>query len=122
MLSTEALLKIGKELGLPVSRVETAVRLLESGATVPFVARYRKDATGNLDELQIRDIDFLRMHYRALADRRTAVLAAIEKQGKLSDALKSAIEACFDKNELDDLYLPYKPRRRTRAGTADERG
>jgi len=85
MFSSEVLLKVSKEVGAPVSRVETTLKLLEEGATVPFIARYRKEATGNLDEVKIRDIDEKRHYYKDLEDRRNTILGSIEKQGKLTE-------------------------------------
>ena len=122
MLTTEALLRISKEVGAPVSRVETTVSLLETGATVPFIARYRKEATGNLDEVKIRDIEERREYYVALEERRKTVLATIQGQGKLTEELKQRILACFVRNELEDIYLPYKPKRKTKAAAAIEKG
>src|SRR2546426_6449222 len=122
MLSPEVLLRISKEVGAPVARVETAIKLLEDGGTVPFIARYRKEATGNLDEVKIRDIDDRRHYYTDLEARRATVLSSIEKQGKLTDDLKAKILACYSKHELEDLYLPYKPKRKTKASVALERG
>ena len=122
MFNSEILLRISKEAGAPVSRVETTIKLLEDGATVPFIARYRKEATGNLDEVKIRDIDEARQYYGDLEARRATVLASVEKQGKLSDELRSRITATYNKNELEDLYLPYKPKRKTKASVALERG
>jgi protein Tex len=122
MLATEALLRISKEVGAPLARVETTISLLEGGATVPFIARYRKEATGNLDEVRIRDIDECRAYYGALEARRQTVLTSIEKQGKLTDDLKQIILTCFSKNELEDLYLPFKPKRKTKSNAALERG
>jgi protein Tex len=122
MLTTEALLRISKEVGAPVSRVETTVSLLESGATVPFIARYRKEATGNLDEVKVRDIDEQRAYYEGLEERRKTVLGTIEGQGKLTEELKQRILSCFVRNELEDIYLPFKPKRRTKAAAALEKG
>ena len=122
MFNPEVLLRISKEVGAPVSRVETTLKLLEEGATVPFIARYRKEATGNLDEVKIRDIDEKRHYYKDLEDRRNTILASIEKQGQLTDELKARILASYSKNELEDLYLPYKPKRKTKASVALERG
>jgi uncharacterized protein len=122
MANSEILLRISKEVGAPVSRVETTIKLLEEGATVPFIARYRKEATGNLDEVKIRDIDEGRLYYKDLEARRATVLGSIEKQGKLTDELKARIEATYSKSELEDLYLPYKPKRKTKAAVALERG
>jgi uncharacterized protein len=122
MLSNEVLIRISKEAGAPVARVEAAIRLLEEGGTVPFIARYRKEATGNLDEVKIRDIDERRAYYTDLDQRRTRVLASIEKQGKLTGDLKQQILACYSKGELEDLYLPYRPKKKTKASLAIERG
>src|SRR5437867_728554 len=122
MFNPEILLRISKEVGAPVSRVETTIKLFEDGGTVPFIARYRKEATGNLDEVKIRDIDDRRHYYTDLEARRATVLASIEKQGKLTDELKASILATYNKNELEDLYLPYKPKRKTKASVAMERG
>ena len=118
MLTTETLFRISKEVGTSVSRVEATVSLLEGGATVPFIARYRKEATGNLDEVKIQDIDECRLYYTGLDQRRQAILTSIEKQGKLTEELKQKILTCFSKGELEDLYLPFKPKRRTKAGEA----
>ena len=122
MFNSEILLKISKEVGAPVSRVEITIKLLEEGATIPFIARYRKEATGNLDEVKIRHIDARRQYYADLESRRATVLSSIEKQGKLADDLKAKILACYNKNELEDLYLPFKPKRKTKASLALERG
>src|SRR5581483_11633464 len=122
MFSPEVLLIISKEVGAPVARVEAAIKLFEDGATIPFIARYRKEVTGNLDEVKIRDIDIRRQYYTDLETRRATILNSIEKQGKLSDDLKARILGCYSKSELEDLYLPYKPKRKTKAAVAIERG
>ena len=122
MFSPELRLRISKEVGAQVARVEATLKLLDEGATVPFIARYRKEATGNLDDVKIRDIDDLRQYYAELEARRTTILNSIEKQEKLTDELRSKILACFSKSELEDLYLPYKPKRKTKAAIAIERG
>src|SRR5438445_1871693 len=122
MFSPEILLRIHKEVGAPVARVESTIKLFDDGATVPFIARYRKEATGNLDEVKIRDIESRRQYYSDLQARRATILNSIEKQGKLSDDLKARIVACYSKSELEDLYLPYKPKRKTKAAVAIERG
>jgi uncharacterized protein len=98
------------------------VRLLAEGATVPFIARYRKEATGGLDEVQIRAVEERRAYLIELDERRRVVVAEIDKQGKLTEALLGRIRACTSKADLEDLYLPYKPKRRTRAIIARERG
>ncbi len=96
--------------------------LLDEGGTVPFIARYRKESTGNLDEVQIQRIQEKVEYFRELEDRRETILRSIEEQGKLTPELKAKIEAALEKNELEDLYLPYKPKRRTKASIAREQG
>lgn len=114
--------RIADELGVPERHVDAAVGLLDGGATVPFVARYRKEATGGLDDAQLRTLQE-RLHYlRELEERRTAILNSIREQGKLDDALKAQIMAVDSKARLEDLYLPYKPKRRTKAQIAREAG
>ena len=113
---------IAFELGVKPQQVAAAVRLLDEGATVPFIARYRKEATGNLDDTQLRTLEERLLYLRELEERRAAVLASIDEQGKLTDELRTAIEAATTKQVLEDLYLPYKPKRRTRAQIAREAG
>ena len=113
---------LAAELNLPASSVRSVVSLLLEGGTVPFIARYRKEATGGLDEVQIRAIEERKAYLTELDTRRKSVIAEIEKQGKLTDALRAKINGCDTKAELEDLYLPYKPKRRTRATIAEERG
>ncbi|MBI4471111.1 MAG: helix-hairpin-helix domain-containing protein [Acidobacteria bacterium] len=122
MLNAEVLQRISKEVGATVPRVEATIQLLEGGATVPFIARYRKEATGNLDEVKIRDIEIRRQYYKDLEERRKTVLASIDKQGKLTEELKAQILASHTKHELEDVYLPFKPKRKTKASVAVERG
>jgi protein Tex len=121
-LPSEVLLHIAQTLNLPLAGVRAVVELLDDGGTVPFIARYRKEATGKLDEIQIRAIEEKLAYVRDLEDRRQTVLASIAEQGNLTDELKARIEATLDKNELEDLYLPYKPKRRTKATIAREKG
>jgi uncharacterized protein len=111
-----------RELGLPAGGVRAVVALLAEGSTVPFIARYRKEATGGLDEVAIRSIDERRTYLLELEARRASVLAEIRSQGKLTPALEAKLKAAPTKAELEDLYLPYKPKRRTRAVIAKERG
>ncbi len=113
---------IATELRLPPAGVASVVRLLADGATVPFIARYRKEATGNLDEVQIRAVEERHEYLLQLDARRRVVLAEIHSQGRLTDALAETIRACRSKADLEDLYLPFKPKRRTRAMIARERG
>ena len=121
-LSPEFLLHIAQTLNVPLRGLVAVVELLDGGGTVPFIARYRKEATGNLDEVQILAIQENLAYFRELADRRETILASIAEQGKLTDELKARIEATLDKSELEDLYLPYKPKRRTKATIAREKG
>ena len=113
---------IAQELGVKPPQVAAAVALLDEGATVPFIARYRKEATGNLDDTQLRSLEERLAYLRELEERRTAILASIDEQGKLTPQLKAAIEAAATKQTLEDLYLPYKPKRRTKAQIAREAG
>ncbi len=113
---------IAAELSLPIHGVAAVVKLLGEGSTVPFIARYRKEATGELDEVQIRNIEERRAYLLELDDRRRTILESIASQGKLTPELQAKIMACQTKAALEDLYLPYKPKRRTRATIAKERG
>lgn len=113
---------IAKELTVGGPQVAAAVALLDEGATVPFIARYRKEATGNLDDTQLRTLEERLRYLRELEERRAAVLASIEEQGKLTDSLRTTIEAATTKQAVEDLYLPFKPKRRTRAQIAREAG
>jgi uncharacterized protein len=121
-LPTAVLIHIAKLLAVPLKGMLAVIELLDGGATVPFIARYRKEATGNLDEVQIRDIQEKLEYFRELEDRRETVLASIAEQGKLTPELKAKIEATLEKTELEDLYLPYKPKRRTKASMARDKG
>src|SRR5215470_6985841 len=121
-LSPKILLHIAQTLNLPMRGLIAVIELLSEGGTVPFIARYRKEATGNLDEVQIRDIEEKLAYFRELEDRCATVLTSIADQGKLTDELRERIEALVDKSELEDLYLPYKPKRRTKATIAREKG
>ncbi len=114
--------RIADELGVRLAQVEAAVRLLDEGATVPFIARYRKEVTGGLDDTQLRNLEERLGYLRELEERRTTVLASIEEQGKLTDELRAAILAAETKTRLEDLYRPYMPKRRTKAQIAREAG
>ena len=115
-------LQIAAELGVRPPQVQTAIDLLDGGATVPFIARYRKEATGGLDDAQLRELQMRLGYLRELHERRAAILKSIEEQGKLTPDLRAAIEAAPTKQEREDLYLPYKPKRRTKAQIAREFG
>ena len=114
--------RVAQELSLPLPGVRAVAKLLAEGASVPFIARYRKEQTVGLDEVQIRAVEEKRAYYTEVHERRTAILAEIEKQGKLTPALRAQIEGCWVKATLEDLYLPYKPKRRTRAMIAKGAG
>jgi protein Tex len=114
--------QIAREIKVREEQVKAAVELLDGGATVPFVARYRKEATGGLDDVQLRELDARLAYLRELVERREAVIKSIEEQGKLTPELRAAIEAAATKQEVEDLYLPYKPRRRTKGQIAREAG
>lgn len=114
--------RIAEELGVRECQVRSAVELLDGGATVPFIARYRKEATGTLDDAQLRTLEERLRYLRELDERRAAILESVESQGKLDDALKAQILAADSKARLEDIYLPFKPKRRTKAQIAREAG
>jgi len=114
--------QIAQEIRVREQQVEATVALLDGGATVPFIARYRKEATGGLDDIQLRELEARLAYLRELTERRSAVLKSIEEQGKLTPELRAAIEAAPTKQELEDLYLPFKPKRRTKGQIAREAG
>ena len=116
------MVRIAAEVGVGASQVVAVARLLNDGNTVPFIARYRKEAHGNLDEVQILKIQERVAYYAELEDRRATILKSIEEQGKLTDELREKIEKCMVKSALEDLYQPYRPKRRTRAMVAREKG
>ena len=113
---------IAGELKVGAHQIAAAVALLNEGATVPFIARYRKEATNNLDDTQLRNLEERLLYLRELEERRATVVASIEEQGKLTDELRSAIAGATTKQALEDIYLPYKPKRRTKAQIAREAG
>lgn len=113
---------IAQELSIHLSQVNNALELFAEGATVPFIARYRKERTDSLNEIQLRDISDRFTYLTELEARKVAILESISSQGKLTEELQAKIESCLQKNELEDLYLPYKPKRRTRAMIAREKG
>ena len=113
---------IAAELKLPIHRIENTLKLLTGGATIPFISRYRKEATGGLDEVQISDIHTRYEKLCELAKRKETILFTIEEQGKLTDELRRRIADCWDSTELEDIYLPYKPKRKTRAEAARQKG
>jgi uncharacterized protein len=121
-LNTPVLLHISQQLNVSLKALISTMSLLDGGGTVPFIARYRKEATGNLDEVQIQRIQEKLEYFRELEDRRETILRSIAEQGRLTPELKTKIEAALEKNELEDLYLPYKPKRRTKASIAREQG
>lgn len=114
--------RISKTLNLPERGVENTLQLLSSGCTIPFISRYRKELTGGLDEVQIADISKQYVRLNDIAKRKETIVKTIEEQGKLTPELSKRIDECWDAAELEDIYLPYKPKRRTRAQVARERG
>ena len=114
--------QLAEELSLSTSQVQNALELFAEGATIPFIARYRKERTGSLNEIQLRDLSERFTYLSELEERKATILEAIASLGKLTDDLKAKIESCLQKNELEDLYLPYRPKRRTRATIAREKG
>ncbi len=121
-MASSLVLTVARELALPVASVERTLELFGEGNTLPFIARYRKEVTGGLDEVQLRDVRDRAQYLGELEERRAAVLKSIDEQGKLDDKLKASILGATTKQALEDLYLPYKPKRRTRATIARERG
>jgi uncharacterized protein len=113
---------VAQEISATTQQVVAAIALLDQGATVPFISRYRKEATGGLDDAQLRKLQERLIYLRELAERRSAILSSIEEQGKLTPALRASIEAADTKQRLEDLYLPYKQKRRTKAQIAHEAG
>ncbi|MFD5414148.1 Tex-like N-terminal domain-containing protein, partial [Streptomyces nojiriensis] len=114
--------RIAEELGVRERQVKAAVELLDGGSTVPFIARYRKEATEMLDDAQLRTLEERLRYLRELEDRRAAVLDSVREQGKLTDELAARIAAADTKARLEDIYLPFKPKRRTKAQIAREAG
>jgi len=120
MISIEQ--RIAEELSISIAQISATVGLLDEGATVPFIARYRKEVTGSLDDTQLRQLEERLGYLRELEDRRAAIIKSIDEQDKLSPALKTALDKATTKMELEDLYLPYKPKRRTKGQIAIEAG
>lgn len=114
--------RIAEELGVRERQVKAAVELLDGGSTVPFIARYRKEATEMLDDAQLRTLEERLRYLRELEDRRTAILDSVREQGKLDEALEAQIRGADTKARLEDIYLPFKPKRRTKAQIAREAG
>src|SRR3954464_5525066 len=114
--------RIAQELAVRIPQVTAAVALLDEKSTVPFIARYRKEATGGLDDVQLRALEERLVYLRELEERRAAIIKSITEQGKLTAELKTSIDAADTKQRLEDLYLPYKPKRRTKAMIAREAG
>lgn len=121
-VSERVIKQISSELSISKIQISNTIGLLQSGNTVPFISRYRKEVTGSLDETKVYDIQKLYKYYSELEERKQEVIKSIEEQGKLTDELKEKIESCLSKVELEDIYLPYKPKRRTKATIAIEAG
>ena len=121
-MATQLSTLISQELNIPINQVAGTVNLLDDGATIPFISRYRKEQTGNLDDFSIQSIDQRLRYYRELEKRRATILKTIEAQDKLTPELADRINNCWDANTLEDIYLPYKPKRKTRAEAARQLG
>ncbi|HEY9890094.1 MAG TPA: Tex family protein [Candidatus Obscuribacterales bacterium] len=119
---TDLIQRLAQELAVPARHLEAALALLQEGATVPFIARYRKERTGGMDEVQLRSLQERHQYLTELAERKQTILKSIAEQGKLTADLQAKIAACDQKTDLEDLYLPYRPKRRTRATLAKEKG
>lgn len=113
---------ISRELTLSEHGIENTLMLLDEGCTIPFISRYRKERTGGLDEVQIAAISDMSEKLKETTKRKETIIKTIEEQGKLTEELKSRIEKCWSSSELEDIYLPYKPKRRTKAQIARELG
>ena len=122
MSSPQIVTTVARELSLSPHQVASTLGLFADGNTLPFIARYRKEATGGLNEVQLRDLRDRAQYLGELDERRAAIIKSITEQGKLGDALRAAIDKAETKQALEDLYLPYRPKRRTRATIARERG
>ena len=120
--NNRVVLTLSNEIHASCTQVEAAVNLLDGGATVPFIARYRKEVTGGLDDSQLRLLQERLVYLREMEDRRATVIQSIDQQGKLTDELREALIQADTKQRIEDLYLPYKPKRRTRAQIAKEAG
>ena len=114
--------RIVQEVGLPESSVAATLALLEAGAAAPFIVRYRKEATGGLNEANVRAIQDRMIYYRELEERRAALAKALSEQGKLTPELRRRIEGCWEKADIEDLHHIFRPKRRTRASEAIEKG
>ncbi|MBV8467012.1 MAG: RNA-binding transcriptional accessory protein, partial [Burkholderiales bacterium] len=114
--------RLAEELAVRPTQIEAAVALLDEGATVPFIARYRKEVTGGLDDTQLRNLEERLRYLRELEERRAAVIESVREQGKLTPELEVELQTADNKQRLEDLYLPYKPKRRTKAQIAREAG
>ncbi len=114
--------RIAEDINAKITQVNAAITLLDEGATVPFIARYRKEVTMGLDDTQLRNLEERLVYLRDMEDRRAAIIKSIEEQGKLTDELKLSLTQADTKTRLEDLYAPYKPRRRTKAQIAREAG
>lgn len=113
---------IAKATGINVQQVANVMELLDEGCTIPFISRYRKEKTGNMDEVRVEEVSSMLEKLRETDKRKTTILTTIEEQGKMTDGLRRRIEECWDNTVLEDIYLPFKPKRKTRAAMAKEKG
>ena len=122
MSSNKHLELIAQSTGIALGKIKNTIQLLDEGSTIPFISRYRKEATGELDEVQIAEIQREHKKYDELEKRKESVLSSIAEQGKLTDELRQRIQSCYNPTELEDIYLPYKRKKKTRASVAREKG
>jgi uncharacterized protein len=122
MHETDFIAIIAQQLGIQARQVAATIKLLNEGSTVPFISRYRKELTQALDEVHIENIRLLNLKYTELVKRKLTIIDTIKEQGKLTPALEKSIVDCWDTNLLEDIYLPYKPKRKTKASVAIEKG
>jgi len=122
MHETDFIAIIAQQLGIQARQVAATIKLLNEGSTVPFISRYRKELTQALDEVHIENIRLLNLKYTELVKRKLTIIDTIKEQGKLTPALEKSIVDCWDTNLLEDIYLPYKPKRKTKASIAREKG
>lgn len=121
-MTNEIIQLIAGKLSLSANQIKNTIELLDDGATVPFISRYRKERTGSLDEVQIGAVKDEKARFAELLKRKETILGTIDEQGQLTGELKTRIETCWDGTELEDIYLPFKPKRKTKASIAREKG
>ena len=122
MIHQDYIPQIANQLGIGAKQISAVIQLLDEGSTTPFIARYRKEMTSGLDEVQIENIRLLHVKFSDMVKRKSSILDTIRELGKLTAALERSIVTCWDANLLEDIYLPYRPKRKTKASIAREKG